>query len=404
MTGRAAPQLQTPPTFSDLRRDFSFSAVLAGFISVVVGVSSSIGLVIAAAQAAHLTPTQTSSWILSIYIGIFASGVLLTWRYRAPILTAWTTPGLALVVSLAGHLSFPEIIGAYVVSAVLITALGLSGAFERVTSRIPAPLAAAMLAGVLIPFVLSAFRGLPGSPLLVGSMIVAYLLGRAWWPRYAVPLALLAGVLVCVLTGQLGSVPSGGAFGTLAFTAPTFTLRGLLTLALPMTLLTLVSQNLTGVAVLRACSYERVPTSPLITVTGLASLLAAPFGAHTINLAAITAAIGASAESHPDSNRRYIAGFANAFFYLLVGIFAGWVADAVAAVPSALIVTLAGLALLNTTLGSLHTALHEERWREGAAITAFVTASGLSFLGLGSALWGLLLGGVSAWLAWRRTR
>ncbi|MDB5044812.1 MAG: benzoate transporter, partial [Deinococcus sp.] len=192
MTENSAPLTQTPPTFSDLRRDFSFSAVLAGFISVVVGVSSSIGLVIAAAQAAHLTSAQTSSWILSIYIGIFASGVLLTWRYRAPVLTAWTTPGLALVVSLAGHLSFSEIVGAYVVSAALITALGVSGAFERVTSRIPAPLAAAMLAGVLLPFVLNAFKALPGSPLLVGGMIAAYLLGRALLPRYAVPLALLA--------------------------------------------------------------------------------------------------------------------------------------------------------------------------------------------------------------------
>ncbi|WP_425146832.1 benzoate/H(+) symporter BenE family transporter [Deinococcus sp.] len=404
MTERSASPVHTPPTFSDLRRDFSFSAVLAGFISVVVGVSSSIGLVIAAAQAAHLSAAQTSSWILSIYIGIFASGVLLTWRYRAPILTAWTTPGLALVVSLAGHLSFGEIVGAYMVSAVLITVLGLSGAFERVTSRIPAPLAAAMLAGVLLPFVLSAFRGLPGSPLLVGGMTLAYLLGRALWPRYAVPLSLLAGVLVCVLTGQLGSVHGSGAFGTLMFTAPTFTLRGLLTLALPMTLLTLVSQNLTGVAVLRACGYGRVPASPLISVTGVASLLAAPFGAHTINLAAITAAIGAGAESHPDPNRRYIAGLANAFFYLLVGIFATLVADAVEAVPPALIVTLAGLALLNTALGSLHTALADERWREGAAVTAFVTASGLSFLGLGSALWGLLLGGGLAWALRRHTR
>ena len=398
MTDLPAPPTQMPVTFSDLRRDFSFSAVLAGFVSVVVGVSSSIGLVIAAAQAAHLSAAQTASWILSIYLGIFASGVLLTWRYRAPILTAWTTPGLALVVSLAGHLSFPEIIGAYLVSAALITLLGLSGAFERVTGRLPAPLAAALLAGVLLPFVLAAFRGLPGSPLLVGGMTLAYLLGRAWLPRYAVPLALLAGVLVCVATGQLGSVHGGGAFGTLQFTAPTFTLRGLLTLALPMTLLTLVSQNLTGVAVLRACGYERVPSSPLITVTGLASLLAAGFGAHTINLAAITAAIGASSESHPDPNRRYIAGLANAFFYLLVGVFAGWVAGAVEAVPPSLIVTLAGLALLNTTLGSLHTALSEPRWREPAALTTFVTASGLSWLGLGSAVWGLLLGGGLAWL------
>ncbi|AWN23259.1 benzoate transporter [Deinococcus irradiatisoli] len=390
------------PTFGELRRDLSFSAVLAGFIAVLVGASSSIGLVIAAAQAAHLTPAETSSWILSVYLSIAVSGALLSWRYRAPVLTAWSTPGLALIATQAGHLRLPELIGAYLISAALITALGLSGAFERVTSRIPPALAAALLAGVLIPFVLGAFKALPTSPLLVGAMLGAYLLGRAFFPRYAVPLSLAAGVLVALLTGQIGAVQGAGTFGTLVFTPPAFTLSGLLALALPMTLLTLASQNLPGVAVLRTCGYGAVPTTPLIWVTGLASLLSAPFGAHTTNLAAITAAIGAGEESHPDPARRYVAGLSSAFFYLLLGIFAGWVAGAVGAVPPAFIAALAGLALLGTATGSLTSALSGEQWREAAAVTVFVTASGLSWWGLGSALWGILLGGALGWVLRRR--
>ncbi|GAA4019809.1 benzoate/H(+) symporter BenE family transporter [Deinococcus rubellus] len=390
------------PNFNELRRDLSFSAVLAGFIAVLVGASSSIGLVIAAAQAAHLTPAQTSSWIFSVYISIAVTGSLLSWRYRAPILTAWTTPGLALIATQASHLTLPEMIGAYLISAALITALGLSGAFERVTARIPGPLAAGLLAGVLIPFVLGAFKALPTSPLIVGAMTGAFLLGRAFLPRYAVPLSLAAGVVAALLSGQIGTVGGADVFGTLTFTLPHFTLSALLALALPMTLLTLASQNLPGVAVLRTFGYSRVPTTPLIWVTGLASLLSAPFGAHTTNLAAITAAIGAGEESHHDPARRYVAGLSSAFFYLLLGIFAGWVAGAVGAVPPAFIAALAGLALLGTATSSLVSALSDTEWREAAAVTVFVTASGLSWWGLGSALWGLILGGLLGWGLRRR--
>ncbi|AZI42194.1 benzoate transporter BenE [Deinococcus psychrotolerans] len=390
------------PTLSDLKRDVSFSAVLAGFIAVLVGAASSIGLVIAAAQAAHLSPAQTSSWIFSVYISIAVSGWLLSWRYRAPILTAWTTPGLALIATQASALTLPEMIGAYLISAALITAIGISGAFERITARIPGPLAAALLAGVLIPFVISAFKVLPTAPLLVGAMIGGFLIGRVLAPRYAVLLSLLAGVAVAVLTGQVGAAGGAGVFGTLVFTAPHFTLHGLLSLALPMTLLTLASQNLPGVAVLRTFGYGRVPTSPLIWATGLTSLLSAPFGAHTTNLAAITAAIGAGEESHPDPARRYVAGLSCAFFYLLLGIFAGWVAGAVGAVPPAFIAALAGLALLGTATNSLVSALGEADWREAAAVTVFVTASGLSWWGLGSAVWGVVLGGALGWGLRRR--
>ncbi|BDP41751.1 benzoate transporter [Deinococcus aetherius] len=379
---------------ADLRRDGSGSAVTAGFVAVVVGAASSIGLLVGAARDFGLTHGQTVSWVLACYLAISVTGAVLTWRHRAPVKMAWTTPGLALVASLAAArgLSYPEVLGAYVLSALIMTGLGVTGAFESVTRRIPPALANALLAGVLLPFVLGAFRALPAAPLPVGGMIAVFLLGRVWFARWAVPAALLAGAGLSFASGAVGPV-TGGGLGTLVWTTPEFSLRGVLTLALPMTVLTLASQQLPGVAVLRACGFGRVPTSPLITWSGVASVLSAPFGAHTTNLAAITAAIAAGEEAHPDPGRRWVAGLSAAFFYLLLGVFAGWVVGAVGAVPAPVVAALAGLALVSTTLSSTAAALGTEGEREAAFLTLAVTASGVSFLGVGSAVWGLVLGG-----------
>lgn len=396
-------------TLGDLRRDASASAVTAGFVAVVVGAASSIGLLLGAARDFGLTPGQTVSWVLACYLAISVSGFALTWRHRAPIKMAWTTPGLALVASVAAArgpgypeaLGYPEVLGAYVLSALLMTGLGLTGAFERVTSRIPPALANALLAGVLLPFVLGAFRALPAEPVPVGGMLLVFLAGRVWFARWAVPAALLAGAGLSLAVGAVGPL-AGSGLGTLVWTTPAFSLSAVLTLALPMTVLTLASQQLPGVAVLRACGFARVPTSPLITWSGVASLLSAPFGAHTTNLAAITAAIAAGEEAHPDSERRWVAGLSAAFFYLLLGVFAGWVVGAVGAVPAPVVAALAGLALVSTTLSSVTAALTDERGREAAFLTLAVTASGVTFLGVGSAVWGLVLGGGLLWALGRR--
>lgn len=388
---------------TDLRRDASGSAVTAGFVAVVVGAASSIGLLVGAARDFGLTHGQTVSWVLACYLAISVSGAVLTWRHRAPVKMAWTTPGLALVASLAAShgLDYPEVLGAYVLSALIMTGLGVTGAFERVTSRIPPALANALLGGVLLPFVLGAFRALPQAPVPVGGMLLVFLAGRVWFTRWAVPAALIAGAGLSLVVGAVGPV-AGGGLGTLVWTAPEFSLRGVLTLALPMTVLTLASQQLPGVAVLRGCGFARVPTSPLITWSGVASLLSAPFGAHTTNLAAITAAIAAGEEAHPDPDRRWIAGLSAAFFYLTLGVFAGWVVGAVGAVPAPVVAALAGLALVSTTLSSVTAALNAERGREAAFLTLAVTASGMTFLGVGSAVWGLLLGGGLLWALGRK--
>lgn len=387
-----------------LRQDSSFSAVLAGFVAVLVGFSSSIGLVFQAAERAHLTPAQTNSWVLSVYLAIALPGALLSWRYRAPVITAWSTPGLALIVHEAGRLSYPEMIGGYLVTAVLITALGLSGLFERLVRLIPAPLASGLLAGILLPFALATFAALPAQPLTVGGMLLAYLIGRVLAPRYAVLLALAAGVGAALLAGQVHLGTGTGLFGWPHLTLPSFTPAGLLVLALPMTLVTLASQNLPGAANLKASGYGRVPISPLISATGLASLLAAPFGGQTVNLAAITAAICTGEEAHRDPGRRYVAGLSAAFFYLLLGLFAGAVAGGVTALPGVLVLALAGLALIGTITASLHDAFQDARWRESAALTALITASGVTLLGLGSPFWGILIGGLSGWALNRRRK
>jgi benzoate membrane transport protein len=393
-------------TLADLRRDWSAGAGIAGFVVVLVGAASSIGLLVGAARDFGLSSGQTASWVLACYLAIGISGAALTWRTRAPISMAWSTPGLALVASIAAahSLTYAEVLGAYVLSAVVMVALGVSGAFERVTSRLPPALANALLAGVLLPFVLGAFRALPLAPLPVGGMLAVFLVGRVAFARWAVPAALVVGAGLSLAAGMVGPInlSSTSLFGTLVWTTPAFSVRAALTLALPMTILTLASQQLPGLAVLRACGFGRVPASPLITASGIGSLLAAPFGGHSTNLAAITAAISAGEEAHPDPARRWPASLSAAFFYLLLGVFAGWLVGAVAAIPVAVVSALAGLALVGTALSSLVAALGEERGREAAFLTFAITASGVTVWGVGSAVWGLLVGGAVLWLVQRR--
>lgn len=393
----------SPPSPSSLRRDASFGAVFAGFLAMFVGLSGTLALLFQAAAQANLSPVQTASWITAVCLAIGVSGIVLSWRFRAPVVTAFSTPGLALLAQEAGGFAYPEVIGALLVTAALVGLLGFTGLFGRLTARIPVPLAAALLAGILLPFGLAVFRELPSHPALIGAMLGAYVLGRAFFARNAVPAALLAGLLVAFASGALGGASLSAAPPALAFTAPAFSLRALLVLALPMTLLALASQHLPGLAVLRANGYTAVPASPLVGWTGVASLLSAPFGAHTTTLAAITAALCAGPEAHPDPARRWVAGLASGVSYLLAALFAGVLAAVFARLPGALVVALAGLALTGSILSSLGAALADPRWRESALLTVLVSASGASFLGVGSAFWGLVVGGACALLLGRRS-
>lgn len=384
-------------------KDVSLSAVVAGFVAVLVGYSSSVAIVFQAAQALGATPAQTTSWMwaLGLAMGLTCIGMALF--YRQPVLTAWSTPGAALLAATQG-LTMAEATGAFLVCAVLIIAAGATRAFERVMDRLPMAVAAALLAGVLGRFGLDAVLAVRTAPVLVLVMLVAFLAGRRWWPRYAVPGVLLAGMAVAALQRTLALGGVRWAWGAPVFTMPTFSWSAIIGVALPLFIVTMASQNLPGVAAQRAAKVD-VPISPVITVTGVASLVFAPFGGYAINLAAITAAICMSPEAHEDPKRRYTAVLAAGVFYTVLGLAGGAVVGLLAAFPRELVVGVAGLALVGTIAGALAAAFKDEKHRDAALITFLVTLSGVSVAGIGAAFWGVVAGMVTlAVQHWRPSR
>ena len=403
---RRADSLTPPlriPTLRDLATDFSLSALIAGLVAVIVSYSSSIGLFVAAFSAAHFTPAQSVSAMTGLYVSMAFIGVVLSWRYRAPVIIGWITPGLAVLAHDAGQFAVSDIVGALVASALIFAAVGYSGVYEQLTKRIPAPLAAALLAGVLLPFALRGVQAIAIAPSIAGSMLITYALARAMIPRYAVLGVLIVGVAAALLTGELHDLPATASiWGELRPIMPTFNVLAILGLTVPITILGLASQNLPGVSILRLSGYPDTPTSPLLGGTAIMSIPIALAGNIGIGLAAITAAICTGPEAHPDVNRRWIAGVMCALFYLVQGIFAGAVIGSVGALPRPLIDALAGLALLGTIEGALAASFADERWRESSALTLVVTASSLTLFGIGSPIWGLAVGSLSAFALTRR--
>lgn len=367
--------------------------ILAGFVAVLVGYASSAAIIWQAANAAGASAGQIAGWLTMLGIGMGISTLALTLWYRAPILTAWSTPGAALLAtSLQGH-TINEAVGVFIFASALIFICGATGLFARLMRLIPHSLSAAMLAGILLRFGLDAFTSLQGHFLLSGSMLFGWLLAKAFAPRYAVVVTMIVGLIACALTGELTAGAPSVAVALPEFTQPHFTLGSLLGIGLPFFLVTMASQNAPGVATLKASGYS-IPISPLIVVTAALAMLLAPFGVFSICIAAITAAICQGTQAHPDPAKRWMATAAAGVFYLLAGIFGGSISSLLTALPLAFIHTLAGLALLSTIAGSLHQALSHERERDAAAITFLVTASGLTLIGIGSAFWGLAAGGL----------
>lgn len=367
--------------------------VLAGFVAVLVGYASSAAIIWQAADAAGASGAQTAGWLTMLGFAMGISTLALTLWYRAPILTAWSTPGAALLATSLHGSSLNEAVGVFIFASALILLCGVTGLFARLMRLIPHTLSAAMLAGILLRFGLDAFTSLQGHFLLCGSMLLGWLLAKVAAPRYAVVVAMLAGLAVCLLTREFnpGSVPVTVVLPE--FTRPQFTLSSLLGVGLPFFLVTMASQNAPGVATLKASGYQ-VPVSPLIVVTAAIALLLAPFGVFSVCIAAITAALCQSAEAHPEPTRRWLAAAAAGVFYLLAGAFGGSISALLTALPLAYIHTLAGLALLGTIAGSLHQALSQQADRDAAMVTFLVTASGITLAGIGSAFWGLVAGGV----------
>ncbi len=369
----------------------SVSALVAGFVAVLVGFTSSVVIVFQAAAAFGATPAQTASWIWALGLGMGLTSLGLSLRYRQPVLTAWSTPGAALLATAGVGFPMAEGVGAFMLCAVLITAAGATGWFARVMDRIPVSLASALLAGVLARFAFDGFAALQREKLLVGAMLLAYLLGRRVWPRYAVPGVLAVGIVVAAWQGQLRWGAVSWQLARPEFTPPQFSLAAAVGIALPLFVVTMASQNLPGVAAQRAAGYD-TPVSPVLTTTGLATLVLAPFGGYALNLAAITAAICMGREAHEDPARRWTASAAAGLFYILVGLMAGAVVALIAAFPQELVLAVAGLALLGTIGSGLATAMKDEAQREAALITFVVTASGLTLWGVGAAFWGVVAG------------
>lgn len=383
--------------------DVSLSAVTAGVVAVLVGFTSSVAIVFQAAQSLGATPAEAASWMWALGWGMGLATLLPTLWLRRPVMIAWSTPGAAVlaVAGAGGSFAMAEATGAFIVCALLIVAAGATGSFERVMDRIPMPLAGALLAGVLARFGLDAFAALQSSLGLVLAMLAAYLLGRRAWQRYAVVGVLATGVVYAAASGQLRPVDLPWALTRPVFTTPEFSLRATVGLALPLFIVTMASQNLPGVAAIRAAGY-RLPISRLITLTGVATLILAPFGAFALNFAAITAAICMGREAHADPDRRWVAAAACGAIYCVIGVFGAAVAGLLAAFPRELVVTVAGLALLGTIGGGLAAALQDEAYREAALVTFLVTLSGLSLGGVGSAFWGVVAGALTLFVQqWR---
>jgi benzoate membrane transport protein len=379
-----------------IMRSFSLPlpTLLAGFIAVLVGYASSAAIIWQAAAAAGADAGQIAGWMTALGLGMGVSTLALTLWRKVPILTAWSTPGAALLVSGLQGVTMEQAVGVFVFANALIVLCGVTGLFARLMKIVPHSLAAAMLAGILLRFGLQAFSSLQGNLLLCGGMLGAWLICKALLPRFAVVAALLVGGAIAWASGEVSAEHLSLSFAAPTFIAPQFTPSLLLSVGLPFFLVTMASQNAPGFATLQASGYP-VPVSPLIVATGGLALLLSPFGVYSICIAAITAAICQSPDAHPDPQRRWLAAAAAGGFYLLAGVFGGSITALMSALPVAWIQMLAGLALLGTLGGSLFQALNHESERDAAVVTFLVTASGVTLAGIGSAFWGLLLGGVS---------
>jgi len=365
--------------------------LIAGFVAVLVGYTSSAAIIWQAAEAAGANSQQIAGWLTMLGLAMGVSTLILTLFYRAPILTAWSTPGAALLASsLPGH-SINQAIGIFIFASLLIIIFGVTGWFARVMRLIPQGLSAAMLAGILLRFGIDSFATLQGHFVLSAFMLIAWLMVKVIAPRYAVIAALVSGLLVCLLQGEFHFPSLETASALPVFTSPEFRLSDLIGIGIPFFLVTMASQNAPGIATLRASGYA-IPVSGLIVVTGLTALLLAPFGVFSVCIAAISAAICQGPDAHPDKSKRWLASAAAGGFYLAAGLFGAAISSFLTAVPGAFISLMAGIALFGTIAASLHQALENESLRDAALITFLITASGINLLGISAPFWGLIIG------------
>lgn len=382
---------------------FSFSNITAGFVGVLVGFTSSAVIVFQAATTAGASPAEISSWLFALGCSLATTCIGLSLYYRMPILCGWSTPGAALLVTSLSGLSMPEAIGAFIFAAVLTVLSGITGFFQKIMDHIPRSLTSAMLAGILLHFGMNVFTAMQNQTVLVCAMLLTYLLGKRFFPRYVIVMVLIVGTFIAQIEGLFHLGNWHIEFAVPIFTKPIFSISALISVGIPLFIVTMTSQNIPGIAVLNTSGYHP-PISPLISWTGLTTLVFAPFGCYSICLAAITAAICTGKEADNNPAMRFKATIFAGFCWLMLGLFGATVVGIFFAFPSELILAIAGLALFSSIASSLKTALENESQREPAIITILVSASGISFFGVGAAFWGLIAGIASATLlSWNKS-
>jgi len=376
---------------STFLKDLSMPAIVAGFLAVLVSYSGPLAIFFQAGASAGISTEMMTSWVWAISMGAAISGIILSIWLKAPIVTAWSAPGTALLVALFPELSLNEAIGAYITAAVIIFIIGISGTFDVFVRAIPKGIAAGMMAGILFQFGVGAFDAIETTPALAIGMLISYVIFRRLFPKYTLVLLLVVGVVLAVV---LEGASLSGVTWSIAvpkLIEPQWTLGSTLSLAIPLILVSLTGQFLPGMAILQGAGYQ-VKAKPVIGVTSLVSLPMAFFGGITTVVAAITAAICTSSDAHEDPSRRYVAGVFNGVFYLVGALFAGSIVSLFTSLPAAFVAVLAGLALLGAIAGNLFSALEEPDHREASLITFVVTASNVSLFGLSSAFWGVVIG------------
>jgi benzoate membrane transport protein len=386
----------------DLPHALTLTTILTGLLPVLIGYPSSLVIVLQAAASANLSPELTTSWVMAISIGSGVAGLIMSLWFRIPVVGAWSTAGVVLLITSLSHYQYGEAIGAYLAAAAAIVILGFSGLFGRVMALVPTPIVLGMLAGILIRFGIGLFNAVPNAPLIVIPMIIVYFVLRRRNFRAPVVAALVLGLVVAALSGMIQPEAARLALSLPVWTSPLFTPGALLGLALPLFTLALTSQNAPGQAVLTNAGYD-VPIDKALILTGLISVVTAPFGGHGITLAAITAALIAGPEAHPDANKRYGAGVMAGIWYILAGIFGAAIVGLFAALPGALIAATSGLGLISTIMSSLAGAMNDVKWREGALVAFMCTAANFSLFEIGAPFWGLVFGvGVNFIMTWRK--
>lgn len=374
-----------------LKNDWSISATVAGFLAVLISYSGPLIIFFQAAQRAHVSTDMMVSWIWGISIGAAVSGIYLSIKYKTPVITAWSAPGTALLVTLFPNVSLNEAVAAYITSAIVIFLIGVTGYFDKLLKWIPQDVAAGMMAGILFQFGIGLFTASDSMPFIVFSMLIVFLIAKRLMPRYTMIWVLAAGVLLSLILGKMNPVDVSFSLAIPQWISPEWTWNSTLNLAVPLILVSLTGQFLPGMAIMKLSGYD-TPAKPIITVTSIASLAVACIGGITIVLASITAALCMGKDAHELKEKRYIAGIANGIFYILGGLFAGSIVMLFSLLPKELVAALAGLALLGAIATNISVAMKNDRQRDAALITFLATVSGMHFLGLSSVFWGICIG------------